>query len=327
MAQSAQHTRNAATSNLLPNRQPERCDSCPDPHPEILGYPARTADLGAGLVVSRTLPVRERRLVGPWCFFDHYGPLDFANRKAMDVAPHPHIGLQTVSWLFEGESLHNDSLGYQGIARPGELNLMTAGRGIAHSEETPLRHSGRLHGLQLWIALPDPERHREPGFDHYKGLPVLEPGGGRVQVFMGELDGTATGTRTFSPLVGADLYVDAGATLRIPLQPEWEHALVVIGGESSVDGVRLAPHALHYLGTHRDGLEIIGATAAHAVLIGGAPFGESIVMWWNFVARTADEVSRARDDWEQHRRFGDVKAYHGARLPAPPLAGRPVARR
>ena len=314
-------------SNLLPSAESERCDSRPDARPEILSYPARIADLGAGLSVSRSLPVRQHRLVGPWCFFDHYGPLAFAGRKAMDVAPHPHIGLQTVSWLFAGEALHNDSLGFQGIVRPGELNLMTAGNGIAHSEETPPDNSGRLHGLQLWVALPEAERHREPGLDHYTDLPVLEPGGGRAQVFMGRLDGAASGTRAYSPLVGADLHIGGNGTLRLPLDPAWEHALVVIDGDVALDGTRLAPDALHYLGTHRGGLELASKNPAHAVLIGGAPFGESIVMWWNFVARTAGEISAAREDWEQRRRFGDVKAYKGPRLPAPPLAGRPVASR
>lgn len=314
-------------SNLLPSGEPERCESCLDARPEILSYPARIADLGAGLNVSRSLPVRQHRLVGPWCFLDHYGPLEFAERKAMDVAPHPHVGLQTVSWLFEGEALHNDSLGLQGMARPGELNLMTAGDGIAHSEETPRQNSGRLHGLQLWVALPEAERHRAPSFDHYKDLPVLEPGGGRAQVFMGELGGAASGARAYSPLVGADLHISGNGTLRLPLNPAWEHALVVIDGDVALDGAQLATNALHYLGTHRAGLELVSKHSAHAVLIGGAPFGESIVMWWNFVARTADEISAVREDWEQHRRFGDVKAYQGPRLSAPPLLGRPVASR
>src|SRR5574337_675791 len=149
-------------SNLLPQPEAERCESQPDPKPEILSYPARNADLGGGMQVVRALPLRQHRLVGPWCFFDHYGPLSFSGRKAMDVAPHPHIGLQTVSWLFSGEVLHNDSLGFTGMARPGELNLMTAGRGIAHSEETPPQNSGKLHGLQLWVALPEAERRRAP---------------------------------------------------------------------------------------------------------------------------------------------------------------------
>lgn len=314
-------------SNLLPQAEPERCESQPDAKPEILSYPAWHADLGAGLTVTRALPLRQHRMVGPWCFFDYYGPLSFEGRKAMDVAPHPHIGLQTVSWLFAGEALHNDSLGFQGLVRPGELNLMTAGRGIAHSEETPAQNSGRLHGLQLWVALPDAERNREPAFDHYKNLPVLEPGGGRVQVFMGELDGANAGARAFSPLVGAEIRLGANGRLRLPLKPEWEHALVIVEGEVSLDGARLAAAQLHYLGTQRHGLELVSNQPARAVLIGGAPFGEAIIIWWNFVARTADEIRAARDDWQAKRRFGEVKAYRGERLAAPPFTVRPVASR
>lgn len=314
-------------SNALPEREPERCASQPDAVPEILTWPSRKADLGAGLTVERALPLRQHRLVGPWCFFDHFGPLDFGARKAMDVAPHPHIGLQTVSWLFEGEVLHKDSLGSEDMARKGELNLMTAGRGIAHSEETPQQNSGVLHGLQLWVALPDTEREREPAFDHYRDLPVLEQGGGRAQVFMGDLDTAHSPGRAFSPLVGADLHIGAQGLLRLPLQPAWEYALVVIDGEVALENQRLAPGALHYLGTHRAGIELASKDGSHAILIGGAPFGEDIVMWWNFVARSAAEVRAAREDWEAHRRFGDVPAYRGARLSAPPLVARPVARR
>lgn len=312
-------------SNLLPKTTPERCASQPDLKPEIRSYPARSADLGAGLAVTRALPLRQHRLVGPWCFFDTYGPLSFTGRKAMDVAPHPHIGLQTVSWLFAGEVLHNDSLGFQGLVRRGELNLMTAGRGIAHAEETPTSNSGRLHGLQLWIALPDAERQRAPGFDHYRDLPVLEPGGGRVDLFMGELAGLRSPGRAFWPLVGAEIALAAGNQLRIPLEPTWEHALVVMEGALRLDGERLAPGALHYLGTHRNGLKLVGDGASRAVLIGGLPFGESVVIWWNFVARSADEITTARADWQTGTRFGEVKAYHGARIEAPELLGRPIA--
>jgi redox-sensitive bicupin YhaK (pirin superfamily) len=314
-------------SNLLPKPESERCESLSCASPEITSYPSRTADLGAGLSVERALPMRQHRMVGPWCFFDHFGPLQFAERKAMDVAPHPHIGLQTVSWLFEGEALHNDSLGFRGLVRPGELNLMTAGSGIAHSEETPPQHSNRLHGLQLWVALPDRDRQVAALFDHYTDLPTLEPGGGRAQVFMGELPGAASGTRAYSPLVAADLHLGGHAALRLPIDPAWEHALVVIDGEVLLDGTWLAPGALHYVGTHRSGLELRSDKPAHAILIGGAPFGETIVMWWNFVARNVEEIRAARDDWEQHRHFGEVKAYRGPRIPAPPLTGRPVASR
>lgn len=310
-------------TNFMPRPEMERCAG-DDPHvAELESWPAREADLGAGLKVRRALPVRgHRRLVGPWCFFDYFGPLDFDQRKAMDVAPHPHIGLQTVSWLFAGEALHNDSLGCEAVARPGELNLMTAGRGIAHSEQTPEKHSSRLHGLQLWVALPDAERHREPCFDHYAELPVSASGSGRVQVFMGRLGDLDARTRCFSPLVGADIALTGNGVLQIPLVPEWEHAVFVVSGTVAVDGRRLAGNGLHYLGSRRAGMDLSATGDARVVLVGGAPFGEAIVMWWNFVARNTNEIAAARDDWQGHRRFGDVVAYRGERLAAPALVGR-----
>jgi len=312
-------------SKLAASPEPKSLETQPASGSKVVSYPIRDADLGGGLTVVRALPLRQRRLVGPWCFFDHYGPLSFSDRKAMDVAPHPHIGLQTVSWLFDGEILHNDSLGCTGMARPGELNLMTAGHAIAHAEETPARNSGKLHGLQLWVALPDRERQRAPSFDHHKDLPVLEPGGGRVHLFMGELAGQRSKARAFSPLVGAELKCEANAKMRLQLNSAWEHALVIINGEIWLDGKQLVPGALHYLGTQRSGIELSTKDAARAVLIGGGPFGEPVIIWWNFVARTAEEIQSAREDWEQHRRFGEVKAYKGARLTAPSFIARPIA--
>lgn len=291
----------------------------------IASYPVRRADLGGGLSVERALPLRQQRLVGPWCFADHFGPLDFGDRKIMDVAPHPHMGLQTVSWLFDGEILHNDSLGFEAVVRPGELNLMTAGRAIAHSEETPARNSGRIHGLQLWVALPDAERQRQPGFDHYPELPVLEPGGGRVHLFMGELAGQRSPARAFSPIVGAEIVLGSNASMSLPLNPAWEHALFIVEGSVLLDGQPLSPGALHNLGTGRSVIELRSKTPARVALIGGAPFGESVLIWWNFVARSADEIQAARADWEQHRRFGEVSAYKGQRLKAPSFGERPLA--
>jgi quercetin 2,3-dioxygenase len=311
-------------SNLEPSPKLERLETQPVTQPEIASYPARSVALGGRLTVVRALPLQQHRMVGPWCFLDYFGPLSFGNDKVMDVAPHPHIGLQTVSWLFEGEVLHNDSLGFTSIARPGELNLMTAGRGIAHSEETPASNSGKLHGLQLWIALPDSERWREPDFNHYQSLPVMEPGGGRINLFVGELDGQHSQARTFSPMVGAELKLGANAAMRLPLDPSWEHAIVVIEGEISLDGKFLAASTLHYLGIRSSGIELRATKPARALLIGGAPFGESITIWWNFVARTPEEIRTARDDWEQHRRFDEVRAYKGERLKAPSFSTQPV---
>jgi redox-sensitive bicupin YhaK (pirin superfamily) len=260
-------------------------------------------------------------MVGPWCFLDAFGPIGFGSGRPMDVAPHPHIGLQTVSWLLDGEVRHDDSLGATGLARPGVLNLMTAGRGIAHSERTPHDRGGRLHGVQLWVALPDTQRGTEPAFEQHSDLPLVEVPGGLATLFLGELAGERSPATAFSPLVGAELRV--GRTLRLPLQPQFEHALLLLDGSTTLDGAALAPDTLYYLPPGRSALELRGS--ARLLLIGGPPFGEAILMWWNFVARTQQEVAQAREDWQAGRRFGEVGAYPDRRIPAPPLPARPLA--
>src|SRR5688572_16639026 len=164
----------------------------------IQSLKARPTNLGC-LPILRALPRRQRRMVGPWCFLDRYGPVTFTSEKQMDVAPHPHIGLQTVSWLVEGEIVHHDSLGSEALMQPGQLNLMTAGHGIAHSEETPKANSGRLGGVQLWVALPDGHRNMVPVFDHYASLPLLDFPSGPVTLIMGELAGSRSPAKAFSP--------------------------------------------------------------------------------------------------------------------------------
>jgi len=311
-------------SNLAPSGTAEPCVSAPE-QPTLQELPGRLSDLG-GLAIRRLLPRSQRRLVGPWCFLDAYGPLGFGSGKPMDVAPHPHIGLQTVSWLLEGEALHHDSLGLEGTARPGVVNLMTAGRGIAHAEETPAANSGRLHGVQLWVALPEAHRETEPAFRSHGALPALELEGGRATVFVGELAGVRSPARAFSPIVGADASVD-GPRLVLPLEPEFEHALVPLAGALALDGHVLATEALYYLGRGRAEIALRAERGpARALLIGGAPFGETVLMWWNFVARRTDELVAAREDWEAGRRFGEVAAYAGPRLAAPPFLARPAAR-
>ena len=282
------------------------------------------ADLG-GFTVRRFLPRRERRMVGAWCFLDAFGPLTFGARKVMDVPPHPHIGLQTVSWVVDGEVLHKDSLGQTAVARPGTVNVMTSGRGIAHAEETPAENSGRLHGFQLWVALPDADRNVAPSFEHQASLPVVELSGGGATVFAGELAGARAASRTFSPLVGAELTGAAESCLHVPLDPEFEYAVVPFEGHGELDGQTLASDHLFYLGTGRRSIAIrSGSWPLRALLLGGLPFRETILMWWNFVARTPDEIREAREDWQAGRRFGEVAAYAGARLDAPALVARPV---
>jgi redox-sensitive bicupin YhaK (pirin superfamily) len=313
-------------SNLAATAVAEACVGDPSRSPTLEELPGRLSDLG-GLPIRRLLPRSRRRLVGPWCFLDSYGPLTFASGKPMDVAPHPHIGLQTVSWLLDGEIVHHDSLGLEGKAEPGVLNLMTAGKGIAHAEETPTANTGSLRGVQLWVALPDAARETAPSFEQHRLLPVVQLEGGSVRVVMGEVGAARSPARALSPLVAAELSVRPGGTLDVPLEPGFEHAVVPLSGDASLEDRPLAVDALYYLGCGRRSLALAGgAHAARAFLVGGAPFGESVLMWWNFVARTTDEIAAAREDWEAGRRFGDVAAYRGARLAAPPFVARPVPR-
>lgn len=282
-------------------------------------YPNREMHLGS-LAISRLLPVRERRMVGPWCFLDRFGPLSFTEGKPMDVAPHPHIGLQTVTWLHEGEVVHDDSLGFESVLRPGGVNVMTSGAGIAHAEQTPREHTGRLNGVQLWTALPEAHRHGEAGFVQVREVPSIERPAGVVQVFAGSLGGVASPAPHYSTVVGADLRVHPGHALDVPLDPSHEHAVLVMSGDCALDGQPLSERVLYYLGTTRAEASFSSQRGGRVLLIGGPPFPETIVMWWNFVARTPEEIAEARADWEEGRRFGDVPAYDGPRLHAPELA-------
>jgi quercetin 2,3-dioxygenase len=273
-------------SNLAPTATADACDGERPSGPTVEALPGRLTDVG-GLSIRRLLPRSQRRLVGPWCFLDSYGPLAFASGKPMDVAPHPHTGLQTVSWLLAGEVIHHDSLGLVGPAGPGVLNLMTAGRGIAHSEETPEANSGRLRGVQLWVALPKASRETGPGFEQHRHLPMVDLDGGRATVIVGALGGTRSPATAFSPLVGADVAGEPGRRLVLPLEAGFEHALVLLEGEGTLDAAPLVIDTLYYLGAGRREVVLVsGPPACRLLLLGGAPFGETILMWWNFVGRT-----------------------------------------
>jgi redox-sensitive bicupin YhaK (pirin superfamily) len=244
--------------------------------------------------VRRTLPQRQRSLIGAWCFLDHYGPDPVAETGGMLVAPHPHIGLQTVSWLFGGTIEHRDSIGTHARVRPGELNLMTAGRGISHSEVST-DEATVLHGVQLWLALPGEQRDTAPAFQHY-APPVVHGEGWDAQVFLGSLFGNSSPVETFSPLVGAELIVDGGTTLSLHTEPTFEYGVLVDFGTVHVNGEEVTQNHLAYVAPGEP-VQVVADDLAHLVLIGGRPLGEEIVMWWNFVGRDHDEILEARADW------------------------------
>jgi redox-sensitive bicupin YhaK (pirin superfamily) len=274
------------------------------------------------MTVRRTLPQRARSLIGAWCFVDHYGPDPVAETGGMLVPPHPHTGLQTVSWLFTGEVEHRDSGGFHATVRPGEVNLMTAGHGVAHSEvSTP--GTSVLHGVQLWVALPAAARDVSRTFEHH----VPEPRavvGGTVRVFLGSLLGVASPVRTWTPLLGAEVVLEPGGRLELDVDPAYEHGLLVDTGSISLGDTALVRGELGYsgVGARRLVLRDLDGDGARALLIGGTPFGEEIVMWWNFVARTHEEVVEMRAEWNaRSERFGEVEGYVGdpSWLPAPEL--------
>lgn len=274
--------------------------------------------------VQRTLPQRQRSLIGAWCFVDHYGPVT-GDAARMDVPPHPHTGLQTVSWLFSGEVEHRDSAGVHAMVRPGELNLMTAGAGICHSEVAV--GGGALHGAQLWVALPDSARDTDRDFAHYRPEPVSIPGA-RASVFLGALAGSYSPVTTFTPLLGAQIDLDPRADLELAIDPAFEHGVLCDDGDVALAGVPLAVADLGYQGTGHSVLRLrnVGEHPARVLVLGGAPFCEELVMWWNFVGRSHEEIVTYRQLWQDPHndsadRFGAVRGYQGSvtRLPAPPM--------
>jgi redox-sensitive bicupin YhaK (pirin superfamily) len=285
---------------------------------------ARDVPLGGprAMTVRRTLPQRTRSLIGAWCFADHYGPDEVAVSGGMDVPPHPHTGLQTVTWLFTGEVEHRDSLGTHAVVRPGELNLMTSGHGICHSEvSTP--GVTALHGVQLWVALPDAHRRTARAFQHYTPHSI-DLGGATARVFLGSLAGETSPVPTFTPLLGAEIVLEPHARIALGVEPTHEHGFLVDTGTVRLAGTELARAELGYLAAGAATLDLAnpGGEPARVLLLGGAPFDEDIVMWWNFVARSHDEIVAFREAWERESdQFGRIDGYTGTlqRLPAPAL--------
>ena len=289
------------------------------PDNSLEAFPSRETELGS-LQIARALPVKQKRSVGPWCFLDRYGPLTFDQGKPMDVAPHPHMGLQTVSWLLDGEVLHNDSLGCDALVRPGGVIVMTSGVGISHSEETPGPNTGRLNGVQMWVALPDSHRRSSPALQHIERVPVADLRGGIAKVFAGSFAGVVSPAIHYSEIVGAEVQIHSGEAVESAVNGDYEYAVFLLDGNCDVNGRRLEPRILYYLRPGRSEIRFSSDAGGRLLFIGGAVFPEPIVMWWNFVARTPEEIAEAKADWDQHSsRFGEVKAYKGSRLVAPEL--------
>lgn len=305
-------------SNLDTRSDAIDCSGVHGTQPAAVALSGRESVLGTGLTIHRLLPHREQRMVGPWCFLDLIGPVRFAGDEGVNVAPHPHIGLQTVTWLLQGGLLHKDSLGCEQLIAPGQLNLMTAGRGISHSEESPPQRSPELLGVQFWVALPAQHADIAPAFDHFDTLPTFTRDDAEITVLMGQCQGVVSPAATYWPMIGADIAARRAGSTRIPLEPEFEHALCPMAGEVSLDGERLAPGSLYYLGAGRDHVALQLSADARCMLLGGRAFAEPVLLWWNFVAHDAARIEAARRDWEAHHaRFGTVDAYRGARLEAP----------
>jgi redox-sensitive bicupin YhaK (pirin superfamily) len=273
----------------------------------------------AGVSVRRALPRRSHRTIGAWCFLDHMGPIDVADDREVSIGPHPHMGLHTATWLISGQLLHRDSLGSEQLIRPGQLNLMTAGAGVSHAEESTGAFRGQLQGVQLWVAQPEATRHGAAAFEHHGELPHLSLDRGEATVLVGVMAGVVSPVRHDTDLVGIDLDLQAGTSL-LPLAPAFEHGLVVLDGVIEVDRLVVEPGHLAYLGPGRHDLALTAVGPTRAIVIGGLPFPEPLLMWWNFVARTRDEVTAAYEQWQGGGdRFG-VVASALARIPASPPA-------
>jgi len=279
------------------------------------------AEVG-GITVRRLLPRATRRTVGAWCFVDHAGPID-ASDASMQVGPHPHTGLHTVTWMLDGEVVHRDSLGSEQVLRPGQVNLMTAGHGVVHAEQAPPGASGPQQLVQLWVAQPEATRHGQAAFEHHAEPPVLEHAGFTATLLVGRLGEAVSPARADTPIVGADLQLRAATS--VPLDPAFEHAVIPLGAPVEADGVVVEPGTLAYVGPGGDELRLApveGTSGGRVVLLGGEPFPDRLAMFWNFVARTRDELEEAAADWvDGSPRFGPVGGGL-PRMPVPSMAPR-----
>jgi len=279
---------------------------------------SRARDIG-GFQVRRILPYATHRMVGPFIFFDHMGPAIFAPGEGMDVRPHPHINLATVTYLFEGAILHRDSLGSEQLIEPGAINWMTAGHGIVHSERTPpdLRKSGgKVHGLQCWVALPSEAEEIDPDFTHYpaKALPEFTSNNVRVKLLIGSLLAHTSPVKTASDVLYADLHLPAGAHLELPSEGR-DLAAYLVAGRATVNGHPLEPCSMA-VAASREGLHIQAQIFSRVMILGGKPLGGARHIWWNFVSSSKERIEKAKDDW-LHQRFPRIPGDDNEFIPLP----------
>ncbi|HUG60024.1 MAG TPA: pirin family protein [Candidimonas sp.] len=279
---------------------------------------SRHAEVG-GIPINRLMPSRQRRMIGAWCFLDHAGPAVFNPGAGMRVGPHPHIGLQTFTWMIKGEVLHRDSLGNEQVIRPGQVNLMTAGRGIAHTEES-LPGEDQLHAAQLWIALPPEVSACAPAFDHHPDLPRWSENGCDFTLLAGSYNAHHAPAKLYSPLVGMDLFSAQGSDILLPLDPVFEYGILTLEGETRIGTQQFAVDELAYLGRGNSELRLQLSPGSRVILLGGEPCAQEILIWWNFVGHNKAEIAQAQHDWEAGSdRYGSIHGYDGPPLTAPPL--------
>ncbi|MGA0797915.1 MAG: pirin family protein [Candidatus Nanopelagicales bacterium] len=284
---------------------------------QVLKPRSITLTTRSGIKVDRLLPNASLRMIGAWCFLDHFLPQD--NEEIMSVAAHPHTGLQTVTWLFSGEVKHHDSLGSNQVIQPGELNLMTAGRGISHSEVSN-KDKSPLHGVQLWVALDEKSRNINPKFNHYADLPVVETDSFKARIIIGEMFGVVSKALAFSPLVAAEITFSTDSIVEIALDESFEYGFMPVNNVVQVSSQEIQIGELYYQSRGAEKIEIRARADSKILLIGGAPFEEEILMWWNFVARSHEEIEQMRELWQAKSEiFGEVADEINERIPAPSL--------
>lgn len=278
----------------------------------------RTKDLG-GFSVGRILPYAKRRMVGPFIFLDHMGPADFAAHHGIDVRPHPHIGLATVTYLFEGEIWHRDTLGSNQLIHPGDVNWMTAGRGIAHSERTEPTEKARahrMHGLQSWVALPKEYEETAPEFFHHPAatLPCITHNGANIHLVAGRAFGHEAPVKLYSPLFYAAVTLQAGSTLELPHEYR-ERALYLLEGSLRIGDTMIQPHTMPVF-TAGERIVVEAITPSRFMLLGGEPLSEPRFIDWNFVSSSEERLEQARDDW-RNQRFGTIPGDADEFIPLP----------